>query len=203
MDKKINAVRNEPILGYSGDSMPKMAGSKFDLLPPIVKARLEIEKNRAFCPADKKPAGIKWNIYHKKVLGIMLMESDSPVSASLRAYAAGIMGPLNIASSIRQLTTICFDINEDQQTSINAVHSLLKLAEKGKAKTTSWILQIPEPGIRLLALKFTLGSSNKTLVALGKKYLSKEKNKEIIEILGNSYQSFNMRYSTQEQKSKK
>ena len=180
-----------------------MDKSNLSKLAAIVKARLEIENRSVICPVGKQPPAIKWNRYHKQALGIMLLESDSPFSASLRTFSAGVVGPLNISGSIQELTKICFSEMEDVRIRINATLSLLKFAEKGQVKNIAQVFESKTLQVRFVALKQALNSKNKRLSELGKKYLLKERSKEIVEILHKKYESTSMKYSTLERKKAK
>jgi hypothetical protein len=203
MTKKIKVIRNEPLLQSNGDKMPVIAKVNFQQLPLIVKARLEIEKNIAFCPVGKQRPAIKWTSLHKQALRIMMLESDSPLSASIRVFSVGVAGHLNTTGSIPELIKIFSDKNDDLRTRINATQSLLQFAEKGKIKNTRQIFESSTPQIRFIALKHALNSKRSSLYAQGMKYLLKEKNKEIIEILNRRYETLSMKYSTQAKKKTK
>ena len=200
MRKKIKVVRNESSIQSRGDKMPIVPKSDFQRLPLIVKARLEIEKNFGFCPVGKQRPSVKWSKLHKQALGIMMTESDSPLSASLRAFSASIAGHLAITGSIPELIKIFLDKNEDLRTRVNATQSLLKFAEQGKIKNTAQIFESSALQLRFIALKYALDSKNRSLYAIGTKYLLKEKNKEMIEILTKRYETLSMKYSTQAKK---
>ncbi len=126
----------------------------------------------------------------------MLLESDSPFSASLRTFSAGVMGSLKISNSIQELTKICLTENEDLRTRINATLSLLKFAETEKIKDIARILESKTLQVRFIALKQAINSKNKKLSEIGKKYLLKEKNKQVVELLNKKYDSIIMKYST-------
>ena len=94
------AKYNEPGKSSRGDRVPKLVQISARALEPVVRARLEVENTLRVCGNERAPA-FRFTARHQQALVAMLRETDSPVSASLRARAAAAVGPLKIAKAAR------------------------------------------------------------------------------------------------------
>src|SRR5688572_10264070 len=82
--KKYRVVLNEPTIERSGDKVPSLAPVAIRRLGTFVSARLLLERELRLCGLAKPGRSITATPAVRQVLRAMLLEADSPLSASLR-----------------------------------------------------------------------------------------------------------------------
>src|SRR5437016_2643052 len=132
---------NEPLEVVWRDVVPASAKVRPERLGAAVQARIQLESELRVCglePQDrlKRP---QFTPVHLRVLVRMLSETDSPLSASLRAAAAATAGPLKLAEAAPVLRSMAVNEKEDRRTRIHAIDSYISLAGKGTARDLSAI----------------------------------------------------------------
>ena len=188
MRDDIKPIYNEPLPERVGDIVPDFVKVSMESFPAIIKARLQIEALKNLCPVGLAPDTIQWTPVHKSVLTLMLKESDSPFSASLRTQVAGIAGAAGLSEAIDTLTSIFQDQKEDLNIRINSCISLLKLAEKGHSMNLEQVFEKESPfQLKLAAYRFGLRSENKGVKDKFSEELRREKNESLINILNGQY----------------
>jgi hypothetical protein len=102
----------------------------------------------------------------------MLSEADSPHSASLRASAAAVAGPLKLSEAAATLRKMAIDEKEDRRTRLHAIESYLSL-KGARARDLTIILNSHSPMVRAAALVAALREPSLENIARSK--LQKEK----------------------------
>jgi hypothetical protein len=141
------AKYNEPGKPSRADRVPKVARISGRALGPTVRARLELERTLRVCGNDRSPA-IRYSDAHRQALVAMLREADSPLSASLRAHAAGAAGPLKISKAAPLLRAMALADEEDLLTRLNAAASYLRIRGRRAAGELTSLLRVKHPLVR-------------------------------------------------------
>jgi hypothetical protein len=141
------AKYNEPGKSSRGDRVPKLVQISARALEPVVRARLEVENTLRVCGNERAPA-FRFTARHQQALVAMLRETDSPVSASLRARAAAAVGPLKIAKAAPLLRAMALDDDEDLLTRVNAAGSYLQIRGRLAAGELTSLLRAKHPLVR-------------------------------------------------------
>lgn len=168
---------NEPVDVVWKDVVPPQARFRPERLGATVQARIELESQFRVCGADPQTrrSAIEFTPTHRKVLVLMLSESDSPFSASLRAVAAATAGPLRLTEAARVLRDMAVDENEDRKTRLHAIESYLSLAPAGTARDLATILRSPDPMARSAALVAAFRTGSAQLMRIAQAHLREEK----------------------------
>jgi len=172
---KNSPVYNEPLLKRRNDWSPKL--QQIGGMHPIIKARLELEKTLRMCGNDpEKPLKIKKT--HVKVLLAMLSETDSPLSASLRARSAGIVGFMKIKEAAKILREMALK-DDDIQTRLNAISSFIRISGYATKRDVQQLVKNNNKHIRVVTYIAAMRSSDKRLVEATELLYKKESDEDV------------------------
>lgn len=172
-------VYNEPAVARRGDRLPTTAPVLIDRLSAVVRARLDLERQLRTC--GNRPIGQSFHFTatHARVLIQMLSELDSPLSADLRARAAGVVGPLRLERAVPILRRIALDEDDDLQTRLNAANSLILLHPRNIAGDVQKLLESKEPLLRATVYVATVRSVDPRLRKLAEERYANETNRSV------------------------
>jgi hypothetical protein len=190
MDKKSAAKYNEPLVISKGDYVPRVSKVKVKQLSATVRARLEVEIELSRCGNEESDAAFRFNAVRRKALLAILAESDSPLSASLRADAASVAGGIKdkkIQSAVRK---IALDEKEDLETRLNAVSSFINLAGSEASKDIDLILSSKDLQVRRTGYVSALRSRVPEHVAVASEKFKQQRNNRIKNIITRKIPTF-------------
>lgn len=189
---------NEPVEATWKDVVPPSARLRPERFGAALQARMELESQLRVCGADpqSRRTTIQFTPVHRKVLVLMLSESDSPLSASLRAAAAATAGPLKLAEAGPVLRSMAVDENEDRKTRLYAIESYISLAGAGTARDLSTILRSRDPMARTTALVAAFRTASAQLIRAAYAHLQKEKDAGVKTIVQRRVSALNMASAT-------
>lgn len=167
-------VYNEPSLRPRGDRVPKGKPFAPGRLDPLVRARLELERELRVCANRPMSKAFHLTDAHAQVLLAMLTEVDSPMSASLRARAAGVVGAIGLTKAAPTLRKMALDEEEDAQTRLNAAASYTMLRKRAATDDVSDMLESKEPLLRTAVYVAALMSGDSHLIDLAEARYQKE-----------------------------
>jgi hypothetical protein len=144
-------IYNEPMEPYKGDVIPSVSRPSVRSLSPVVRARLELEASLGGCGVDEGPSSLRWTVAHRTALAAMLVETDSPTSAHLRAEAVAVAGAVDEPEIVALVRDIALDRAEDTETRIAAVGSLLTLSLDDPVATVDDLLSTRDVRVRQAA----------------------------------------------------
>jgi hypothetical protein len=173
-------VYNEPVVARHGDRLPSPATVPVARLSAVVKARLELERHLRVC--GNRPLGppFHFTVTHARVLIRMLSELDSPLSAGLRARAAGVVGALRLERAVPLLRRIAIDEDDDIQTRLNAASSLILLRPRGIAGDVAKLLESTDARLRATVYVAAVTSDDPRLRTLAEERYAKEKDRTVL-----------------------
>ena len=116
---------------------------------------------------------------HAKVYMAMVLESDSPLSASLRAQAAGVVGHLKISEAKPILKTMAMDEREDLRTRLNAIGSYIQLSGFAAASEVRQLFQDNNVLVRSFSYMVSMKSPDSQLAALAERQFNDEKDPRV------------------------
>jgi hypothetical protein len=176
MPIKPTAIYNEPLSSPRGDLTPKTASIK--RIDKMVKARLELERHLRIC-GNPPTRPFRLTAAHSRVLLAMLSENDSPMSASLRARAAGVAGEVKLRRAAPILAQMALDEKEDLQTRINAAGSYISFGGHAGSAATSRLLRVKDTLVRAAAYVAAMKVADTRLVALAERQFKRERNRRV------------------------
>jgi hypothetical protein len=177
MAKTPEPVYNEPVRSPRGDVVP--AVKRITRLPPMVKARLEIELELRRCGLEPRKRPFRYTRAHKTVLVKLLSEFDAPKTASLRARAAGVAGPLKLTEAAAHLRSIALDNDEDFATRFHAITSYVKLRPESSMPFVARLLRSKDAWIRAVTQVAALRSTDQKVAAIGRSGWTRERNQRV------------------------
>jgi hypothetical protein len=162
--KAKRAVYNEPLPVRTGDVFPKTPRVALQRIGATVRARLTLERKlRLVCGLAKPEPSIARTAHIRRLLLTMLDESDSPLSASLRARAAALAGPFGLRNAAPKLGRIAADESEDLATRLGAVQSYFSFSEERGAAVLRKVLASKTWQVRACAYVEVLNSGSAAL----------------------------------------
>jgi hypothetical protein len=179
MSRTHEPVYNEPIETRRGDVIPSVQSPSLRSLSPVVRARLELEASLGGCAVDEDPRSLRWTAARRTALTAMLVESDSPTSAHLRAEAVAVAGAVDDPEVGALVRDIALDRSEDTETRIAAVGSLLTMDLDDPVATVDELLASKDVRVRQAAYIAASRSSVPDVVALTKKRFAAQRNESI------------------------
>jgi HEAT repeat protein len=156
-----------------GDRFPAGVDITKAKLSRTIRVRFELERLLRRCANEPVDKSIRLTDLHVKVLLAMLTEYDSPLSASLRASAAGVVGAAGITEAAPLLRRMALDEGEDPQTRANAADSFIRLGVRVTSADLTRLLDSDSPRINATACIAALESGNDRLVALAETWYRK------------------------------
>jgi HEAT repeat protein len=169
-------VYNEPLRARHGDVVPERLPISPKQLDVTVRARLELERNLRLCGLSKATPSTVPAARVRGIVLAMLDEIDSPLSASLRARAAALAGPLGIKKAATTLRRMALDEADDLATRLAAVQSYTHLAGAGAVSVLPKILTSKTWQVRAAAYTAAMNSASPALRAAGAKRFKVERN---------------------------
>ena len=163
-----------------GDRLPSPATVPVARLSAVVKARLELERHLRVCANGPLGPQFRFTVTHARVLIQMLSELDSPLSAALRARAAGVVGALRLERAVPLLRRIALDEKDDIQTRLNAVTSLILLHPRGIARDVAKLLESTDAHLRATVYVAAVRSDDARLRKLAEERYAKEKDRTVL-----------------------
>jgi hypothetical protein len=118
-------VYNEPSKDFTRDVVPQLREVSVGRLNEYVRARIELERRMLVCGVGPQAESLKFTTAHAAVLLVMLQEFDSPLAARLRTQAASWAGSFELKEAIPILRELILDEDDDLQTRLNAIPSLI------------------------------------------------------------------------------
>lgn len=171
------AVYNEPAREPSGDVVPRLPRVAVEVLEPVVRVRLELERELRQC-AHGGAQQVEFAPEAHEVVLKMLAEADSPLSASLRARAAVLAGPLRLKRAVPLLRKMALDEKEDLLARVNATRSIVTLGVS--AADFSALMKAKAWQVRAVALAVGMRSSSPATVALATAARATQRHKKVI-----------------------
>ncbi len=179
MSRTPEPVYNEPIETYTGDVIPSVHSPSLRSLSPVVRARLELEVSLGGCGVDEDPRSRRWTVARRTALAAMLVESDSPMSAHLRAEAVAVAGAVDDPEVGALVRDIALDRSEDTETRIAAVGSLLTMDLDDPVPTVDELLSTKDVRVRQAAYIAASRSSVPDVVELTRERFGAQRNESI------------------------
>ena len=173
------AYYNEPLKAPRGDAVPKLTPVRTVTLRATVRTRLTLEKELRVCGLAPPGPSIQVTASMRKILVSMLAEVDSPLSASLRARAAGAAGKLGIKEATSALRRIALDEAEDLSTRVGAVSSYLQLKGAAAARDLDTLLGSKSWQVRASAYAQVLKDPSWELRSIGEARFKRERNARV------------------------
>jgi hypothetical protein len=173
---KKSPIYNEPIPRHRGDRIPKLR--RIGRLDPIVRIRLELENTLRVC-GNSSERPLKLGKMHIPVLMAMLSETDSPLSASLRARTAGVVGFMKIKEAAPALTRIALNEDENIQTRLNAIGSFIKIRGYAAMKDVNLLVQDKNKLVRVATYLAAMKSDDLRLAEAAEILYKKESDKGV------------------------
>lgn len=187
-------IYNEPLAESPNDLTPKVAPAVG--LDALVKVRLELEDMLRCCGNDQS-APLEFGALHAKVFVAMVSESDSPLSASLRAQAAGVVGHLKIDDAKPILKTMAMDEKEDLRARLNAIGSYIQLSGFTAASEVRQLFQDNSMLVRSVSYLVSMKSPDSQLAALAEREFKKEKSPRVRSMVTRQFPERNTESMTQ------
>ena len=191
-------LHNEPLAAAWKDIVPAEAAIRRERLGATIQARIELESTLRVCgvePQDKT-GGISYTSAHRKVLVRMLLEADSPLSASLRAAAAATAGPLKLTEAAPVLRLMSIDEKEDRRTRLHAIESYISLVGAKAARDLGVILRSRDPLARSTALVAALRTNAAPLTKIAEIHLQTERDAGVKALVNRRVSSLNQETAT-------
>jgi hypothetical protein len=173
MARAQSPVYNESVVMPRGDRVPAGIDVAKVKLGRTIRVRFELERLLRQCANQPVDKPIRLTDLHVKVLLAMLTEHDSPLSASLRAAAAGLVGAAGITEAAPLLRRMALDDAEDPLTRANAADSFIRLGGRVASADVTRLLDKGSPRIQAAVCIAALESGNDRLVALAESWYSK------------------------------
>jgi HEAT repeat protein len=193
----------EPILNEPGKATRNDIVPRFDALVPatldaLTRARLELEWKLRVCRTDPSDElqPIEFTPQQREVLLRMLGETDSPLSASLRASAAAIAGPLRLVEAVPLLRAMALDANEDRRTQLHAIASFISLSAADAAEDLKTLLRSGDAFARAAALTAAIQTGEPVLESIAHVHLQHEQNESVRSIVARRIPSLTRELST-------
>ena len=190
---------NEPAKAIRKDTLPPVAALVMETLGTLTRARLDLEWKLRVCrtdPGDEIEAAFELTPPHREVLLHMLGEFDSPLSASLRASAAAIAGPLRLQEAVPILRGMALDANEDRRTRLNAIGSYISLNAAAAADDLRTLLHSGDADARAAALTAALQTDEPALVSIARNQLRSEQHERVRAIITRRFPALRAELST-------
>jgi hypothetical protein len=172
-------VYNEPLLARRGDVIPRIRNVGRRGIDATVRCRLTLEQNLRLCGLSKSTPRLAATAQVKTILLAMLDETDSPVSASLRARATALAGTLGVKSAAPVLGRIAADETEDLATRMGAVHSYFQLSEGAATAALRKILASKVWQVRAYAYRAAMNGKSTALRASAAKRFEAERDDRV------------------------
>jgi hypothetical protein len=126
----------------------------------------------------------------------MLSEIDSPLSASLRAAAAAVAGPLKLTEATPLLRSMAVDEKEDRRTRLHAIESYISLGGASAARDLRIILRSRDPLAKSSALVAALRTGEPDLTKVAHAHLQRERNAGVRTLVSRRVSGINMETAT-------
>jgi HEAT repeat protein len=169
-------IYNEPVRKHRGDRIPKLG--RIGRLDPIVRTRFELENALRAC-GNSPGRPLKLGKMHVTVLLAMLSETDSPLSASLRARTVGVVGFMKIKEAAPVLTRMALNEEEDMQTRLNAIGSFIQIRRYAAIKDIGLLVQDKNKLVRVATYLAAMKSYDLRLAEAAEKLYKKESDKSV------------------------
>jgi HEAT repeat protein len=189
---------NEPLEVAWRDVAPAAARIRPERLGAAVQARMDLESGLRVCGVEPQArlGTLQFTSVHRRVLVRMLSETDSPLSASLRAAAAAAAGPLKLTEAAPVLRKMAVDEKEDRRTRLHAIESYISLGGASAARDLAAILRSRDPLARSSALVAALRTDAPPLVKIARAHLQREKDAGIRALVSRRVSGLNMETAT-------
>ena len=189
---------NEPLDTAWRDAVPVAARIRPERLGAAVQARIELESGLRMCGAEpqNRMGTLQFTSVHRRVLVRMLSEIDSPLSASLRAAAAAVAGPLKLTEATPLLRSMAVDEKEDRRTRLHAIESYILLGGASVARDLRIILRSRDPLAKSSALVAALRTGEPNLTKLAHAYFQRERNAGVRALVSRRVSGINMETAT-------
>ncbi len=189
---------NEPLGAAWRDVIPRGDKLRPERLGTMVDVRIQLESELRVCGVapQEKLKTIRITTAHRKVLVLMLAENDSPSSASLRAAAAAVAGPLRLSEAAPALRSMALDEKEDRRTRLHAIESYISLSGASGSPDLKTMLRSRDPIARTAALIAALRTEAPVLAKIARGHLHKEKHPGVAAAVTRRVPSFNMELAT-------
>jgi len=189
---------NEPLEAAWRDVVPAAAKVRPERLGAAVQARIELESGLRVCGVEPQSrlGTLQFTPVHRRVLVRMLSETDSPLSASLRAAAAAAAGPLKLTEAAPVLRSMAVDEKEDRRTRLHAIESYISLGAASAARDLGAILRSRDPLARSSALVAALRTDAPHLTKIAHAHLQREKDAGIRALVSRRVSGLNMETAT-------
>lgn len=189
---------NEPLEAVRKDVVPAAAKIRPERFGAAVQARIELELGLRVCGVEPQSRleTFQFTHVHRRVLVRMLSETDSPLSASLRAAAAAAAGPLKLTEAASVLRRMAVDEKEDRRTRLHAIESYISLGLASTARDLGRILRSRDPLARSSALIAALRTDTPHLIKIARAHLHREKDAGIRALVSRRVSTVNMGAAT-------
>jgi len=189
---------NEPLSAARKDVVPAVGKIYPERLGAVIQARLELESRLRVCATEPQSdlGTLHFAAVHRRVLVRMLSETDSPLSASLRAGAAAAAGPLKMTEAAPVLRMMALDEKEDRRTRLHAIESYVALRTAAVSRDLWQILKSRDPLARASALVAALRTDAPHLTTIAHAHLRREKNESVKSLVNRRVNALTMDSAT-------